>query len=430
MTTLNPTALSLGDTVRATNPRRSWKVPIVLAVFVVGLVVLQLAAPRSGTTGFRLSQSSDFLALPTVMVPVTGAYWVSVIILALLTAAAAGFVVRATAVWSRVLLLSAFALVGVFAFLTWAAAGNTMPVIGLLFGSVTAAVPLVYGALCGVIGERVGVVNIAIEGQLLGGAFSAAFVGSITQNPYLGMLAATITGALISLVLAVFAIKYIVDQVIVGVVLNVLVLGLTSFLYTQVLQPNAATLNTPPVLSQVAIPLLSQIPIIGPVLFNQTIVVYLMYVIVAVVYVGLFRTRWGLRVRAVGEYPRAADTVGIRVNPTRFWNVTLAGAIAGLGGTFFTVGSGIAFNKDMTGGAGFIALAAVIFGNWNPIRALLAALLFGFATNLQNQLSVIGSPVPGEFMLMLPYVVTIVAVAGLVGKVRSPASSGKPYIQH
>jgi simple sugar transport system permease protein len=231
------------------------------------------------------------------------------------------------------------------------------------------------------------------------------------------------------MVLAAFAIKYFVDQVIVGVVLNVLVIGLTSFFYSQVLQPNAALLNTPPRFDRLPIPVLSEIPIIGPVLFRQTIVVYLMYIAVALVYFGLFHTKWGLRVRAVGEHPQAADTVGINVNRTRFWNVALAGSIAGLGGTFFTIGSGIAFNKEMTAGAGFIALAAVIFGQWDPIKATLAALLFGFASNLQNTLSVIGSPVPSEFMLMLPYVVTIFAVAGFVGKSRAPAADGKPYIK-
>ena len=143
----------------------------------------------------------------------------------------------------------------------------------------------------------------------------------------------------------------------------------------------------------------------------------------------MFRTRWGLRLRAVGEHPQAADTVGIKVNPTRFWNVLLAGAIAGLGGTVFTIGNGIAFNKEMTAGAGFIALAAVIFGQWDPIKATLAALLFGFASSLQNTLSVIGSPVPSEFMLMLPYLVTIFVVAGVVGRSRAPAADGLPYIK-
>ncbi|HET8780050.1 MAG TPA: ABC transporter permease, partial [Agromyces sp.] len=254
-------------------------------------------------------------------------------------------------------------------------------------------------------------------------------VASITGNPWPGLVAAMVAGLLVGMVLAVFSIKYYVDQIIVGVVLNVLVIGLTSFFYSQVLAPNAAALNTPPRFERLYLPLLSEIPIIGPVLFRHTIVVYIMYIAVALVYVGLFHTRWGLRVRAVGEHPQAADTVGINVNRTRFWNVAFAGAIAGLGGTFFTIGSGIAFNREMTAGAGFIALAAVIFGQWDPIKATLAALLFGFASNLQNTLSVIGSPVPSEFMLMLPYVVTIFAVAGFVGISRAPAADGKPYIK-
>jgi simple sugar transport system permease protein len=230
-------------------------------------------------------------------------------------------------------------------------------------------------------------------------------------------------------VLAAFSIRYLVDQVIVGVVLNVLVIGLTNFFFTQVLAPNASTLNTPPRFPRINIPLLSEIPIIGPVLFRQTIISYLMYIAVALVWFLLFKTRWGLRLRAVGEHPTAADTVGIKVNRTRFIVVSIAGAIAGLGGAFFTLGSVGAFNKEMTAGAGFIALAAVIFGQWDPIKATLAALLFGFATNLQSVLSIIGSPVPSEFMLMLPYLVTIVAVAGLVGRVRGPAAAGKPYIK-
>jgi ABC-type uncharacterized transport system permease subunit len=147
------------------------------------------------------------------------------------------------------------------------------------------------------------------------------------------------------------------------------------------------------------------------------------------VYIGLFHTRWGLRLRAVGEHPEAADTVGIDIPRTRFWNVALGGAIAGLGGSFFTIGSVGAFNQEMTAGAGYIALAAVIFGGWDPVKATLAALLFGFTSNLRNTLGAIGSPIPSEFLLMLPYVVTIFAVAGLVGKARGPAAAGKPYIK-
>ena len=175
------------------------------------------------------------------------------------------------------------------------------------------------------------------------------------------------------------------------------------------------------------IPVLGDIPLIGPIFFRQTVIVYILYITVALVTWTLYRTKWGLRVRAVGEHPKAADTVGIKVNRTRFRTILLAGAIAGMGGAFYTLVSVPQFNREMTGGAGYIALAAVIFGKWDPIRATLAALLFGFASNLQGVLSVIGSPVPSQFMLMLPYVVTIFAVAGLVGRSRAPAADGIPY---
>ncbi len=224
-----------------------------------------------------------------------------------------------------------------------------------------------------------------------------------------------------------FAINYFVDQVIVGVVLNVLVIGLTSFMFSQVLAPNSATLNHPPRFERIPIPVLGDIPLIGPIFFRQTAIVYLLYIAVALVTWALYRSKWGLRVRAVGEHPKAADTVGIRVNRTRFRTILIAGAIAGMGGAFYTLVSVPQFNREMTGGAGYIALAAVIFGKWDPIRATLAALLFGFASNLQGVLSVIGSPVPSQFMLMLPYVVTIFAVAGVVGRSRAPAADGIPY---
>ena len=415
---------------RRTTMIKSWKVPIALGIFAIGalwLFVLLARGLRGELSTFRLSQSRDVIQLPDVQLPT---YVAGIVITIVLFAAAAWSVwlvsrLRRVPLW----LIIVFAFLFLVGFLTWASSGATIPVAGLLIGTVTLSVPLILGALGGVISERAGVVNVAIEGQLLAGAFSSAVVASVTGNPYLGLVAAAISGTLVSFVLAAFSIKYLVDQVIVGVVLNVLVLGLTSFFYSQVLSADSATLNTPPRFDRIDIPFLSEIPLIGPVLFRQTIIVYIMYIAVALVYFGLFYTKWGLRVRSVGEHPKAADTVGINVNSTRFWNVSLAGAIAGFGGAFFTLGSVGAFNKDMTAGMGFIALAAVIFGRWDPIRATLAALLFGFASNLQNVLSIIGSPVPSEFMLMLPYLVTIFAVAGLVGRSRAPAADGKPYIK-
>jgi ABC-type uncharacterized transport system permease subunit len=408
----------------------SWKAPISFAVVTVLAALLFLLAPHDGEATFRISVPGDAIQLPEIVLNATVTAWVCLALLTAITVVSA-LMVRArrrVPVW----LIVVFAVVFVAGFLTWAVAGattNVMPLAGLLAGALSLSVPLIFGSLSGVISERVGVINIAIEGQLLAGAFTSAVVASATGSPYLGLLAAGVAGVLVSFVLAAFAIKYFVDQVIVGVVLNVLVVGFTSFLFSQVLAPNAAVLNSPPRFERISIPLLSDIPLIGPALFRQTIIVYLMYVAVVAVYIGLFHTKWGLRLRAVGEHPQAADTVGINVPRTRFWNVSLAGAIAGFGGAFFTLGAVGAFGKEMTAGAGFIALAAVIFGQWDPIKATLAALLFGFAQSLQGQLGVIGSPVPSEFMLMLPYVVTIVAVAGFVGKVRGPAAAGKPYIK-
>ena len=413
---------------RAKDFTAHWKVSIALGIFaIVGLIVF-VAFGRDGDSTFVLSTANDFIQLPNIVLPSRVA---GIVFELLLIGGFAGSIYyirknRPTPLW----LIALFAVVFLVGFLSWAAAGQLpIPVPGLLIGAVAGAVPLVFGALGGVISERSGVVNVAIEGQLLAGAFVSALVASATQQPILGLFAAMIAGVLVSFVLAAFAIKYVVDQVIVGVVLNVLVAGITNFLYSTVLSPNLDTLNSPPRFERIEIPLLSQIPIVGPVLFRQTIIVYVAYFAVALVWFGLFKTRWGLRMRAVGEHPKAADTVGINVNRTRFWNVSLAGAIAGFGGAFFTLGSVGGFTKEMTAGAGFIALAAVIFGRWDPIKATLAALLFGFATNLQSVLSIIGSPVPSEFMLMLPYVVTIFAVAGFVGQSRAPAASGKAYIK-
>ena len=315
----------------------------------------------------------------------------------------------------------------VMSFLCWVGADSKIPITGLLQGSLLLAVPLVFGAMAGVLCERSGVININIEGQLLVGAFLGAVVGSLMTNAYIGLLAAPIAGALLGLLLAVFATKYFVDQVVVGVVLNVLAVGLTGFMYTRFLSEEPDLWNNPPLLPTISIPVLSEIPVLGPILFDQNVIVYLMYVVVIIIQIALFKTRWGLRLRSVGEHPEAADSVGIRVNRTRFRAVILGGAVAGLGGAFFTLGSVGAFGREMTAGNGFIALAALIFGRWNPLGALAAALLFGFADNLQNVLSIIGSPIPSQFLLMLPYVVTILAVVGLVGRVRAPGADGIPF---
>ena len=402
----------------------SYKTPIALGALAVLALLLLVVFARDGVSTFSFTQSGT-VALPEVRFPVRGT-GIVVTVIAVLLALVATTLVRLRGAASRWIVV-VFAFLLVVGFLVWATAGQRLPIVGLLTGSLALAAPLIFGALGGVVSERVGIVNIAIEGQLLAGAFVSAVLASITQNLFVGLIGAVVAGTLVSFVLAVLSIKYVVNQVIVGVVLNVLVLGLTTFLYQAVLIPSTDTLNAPPTFSNLAIPGLSLIPIVGAVLFDQSIVTYLMIVAVIVVWIGLTRTRWGLRLRAVGEHPQAADTVGINVARTRFWNVALAGAIAGLGGAYFTLGSVGSFSQNITSGAGYIALAAVIFGRWDPIKASLAGLLFGFASQVANILGIVGSPVPSDILLTLPYVVTIIAVAGLVGRVRGPAAAGRPY---
>lgn len=320
----------------------------------------------------------------------------------------------------------------VFAFITWSIAGTGNPFLatGLLKGALfPLAIPLILGALAGVIGERSGVVNIAIEAQLLGGAFLAAVIGTVTASMWFGAIGGLLAGLLIAGLLSVLAIKYFVDQVIVGVVLNLLVLGLTNFFFNKLLSPNPDGFNNPPTFPIWKVPLLSDIPIIGQIFFQGTIFLYATYLIIALVQFGLFHTRWGLRVRAVGEHPRAADTVGINVRRTRYRAVWLAGLVAGLGGAFLVLGTGSigTFGLNMSNGMGFIALAAVIFGRWNPLGAVAAALLFGFTTQLAALLQQAGSPINGSLLLTLPYVVTLLVVANSGGRVRAPAADGQPY---
>lgn len=409
-----------------TIPTRTYKIPVILGIFAVVALLLFVILGRDGTTLFILANDTDLIKLASIPLGSRATGIVAVVLLA--AASVYGFLRarsgRKVPIWVDIV----YVLVFMVAFLTWAAAGSSVQVPSMLLQTIALSVPLIFGAMGGVISERVGVVNVAIEGQLLAGAFVAAVIASVTHQPLLGLLGAAVAGVLVSLILAAFSITYLVDQVIVGVVINVLVVGLTNFLYSTVLTENLELLNTPPRFEAIDIPVLSQIPVIGPTLFEQNLIVYLAYIAVPAIWFGLFKTKWGLRLRAVGEHPTAADTVGINVRRTRFINVSLAGAIAGLGGAFFTLGSVGAFAREMSGGAGYIALAAVIFGRWDPVRATLAALLFGFASELQYVLQD-SSPIPSEFLLMLPYVITIAAVAGLVGQVRGPAASGKPYIK-
>lgn len=423
MTTLAAAPIALHTVA----PPRNWKTPIVVTVLALTTFVAFGLFGSPQTVRFAWSETNSAVQLaPTPVNSMVLGIVLGVVAL-VVSALAFWFAARRkdTPFW--------IPLVSGFTFLTalvaWVGAGGTVPVVFLLTGAIGLSTAVVFGSLAGVIGERAGVTNIAIEGQLLGGAFISAVVASVTDSLLLGLLAAMIVGALLSMILAGFSIKYLVDQVVVGVVLIALMSGLTNFFYSAVLSDNSQALNFPGTLPFLPIPLLSDIPVIGPVLFDQRATTYIMFLLVPVVWFVLFRTKVGLRIRALGEHPLAADTVGIKVNRWRFWTVTVAGLIAGLGGAALTLGSIGPFVRDMSAGQGFIALAAVILGRWNPFMAAAAALLFGFSRNFRIWAGQAGSTIPPDLIAMTPYLVTLIAVAVLVGRAVAPKAVGKPYIK-
>jgi simple sugar transport system permease protein len=328
---------------------------------------------------------------------------------------------RATSV-----MLGLIVLFFVFAFLTWATRDQSINLAGMLRNMVLRAVPLVLGALSGILCERAGVVNIAIEGLMLSGAMTAALVGSLAGNLWAGVLAATLTGGLLALFHAVLSIHYKVDQIISGTVINIFSAGITSYISSKFMQVYQE-LNNPGTFQNVPIPVLSKIPLIGGIFFESNIYTYGAYILLVAVHVGLFYTRWGLRARAVGEHPKAADTLGINVFRVRYVNVVLGGLVAGFAGSYFTLGSVGRFEELMTAGRGFIALAAMIFGKWTPFGAAGAGLIFGLAEALAGRLAILKVPIPSSFLLMAPYIATMIALAGLIGRAIPPAADGQPY---
>jgi ABC-type uncharacterized transport system permease subunit len=396
--------------------------------FLLVLAVISLLGFGLGVAGgvhatFELTSPPAIKVSPLVM-PVRGI----AIALAAVCALLGGWLLIAPPRRGNYMIFGLGVVVFMWAFLVWAARGGSLDLVQLLAGTLVSATPLVYGALSGVMCERSGVVNIAIEGQFLAGAFLGAMIGSATHNLWLGVIAGAASGALFGALLAFLTLRYGADQIIVGVVIVAFCTGLTNYLTAQVLTPDEATLNSPSTFNPIALPLLSKIPILGPVIFDQNVFVYGAAILLVVVHVAIFHTRWGLRVRAVGEHPRAAATVGIHVLSVRYRNVILGGAIAGIGGASFTIGSIGEFSSNMTAGLGYVALAAMIFGRWRPFGALSAALLFGFAVSLQSFLAVLNVGIPSPILSMAPYVITIAVVSGLVGRVRPPAADGVPYV--
>ncbi len=399
----------------------------------LGLAIVALFGPsaepgQQATFVLNFGQAGMTTPIPDLVLPVQG----TVCLLGLLALFLAAFqLVRGFKATN--LILGVIIFLSIVAFLIWATRGKSFNLTAMLGHMLLRGAPIALGALSGIWCERSAVINIAIEGMMLSGAFTSVVVASITSNLYLGMLAGVLMGGVLAAWLAVLAIGFKVDQIVAGVVINIFGAGATSFLTARVLVENQA-LNASGTFQPIAIPLLSRIPIIGPIFFETNIIIYSMLLLVLVTHIILFYTRWGLRSRAVGEHPLAADTLGINVFRTRYINVIIGGMIAGLGGTYFTLGSAGRFDELMTAGKGFIGLAAMIFGKWTPFGGFASSLIFGFADSLQVKLGILGvnipytaEPLPSEILLMAPYLATMIVLAGVVGRAIPPAADGQPY---
>lgn len=303
-------------------------------------------------------------------------------------------------------------------------------------GSLEVATPISMAAMAGILSERSGIFNIALEGKMLIGAFTASVVSSLvalaTGNAllatFVGIGAAMLAAAATGLLLAWLGIRHNVNQIIAGTVINIGAVGITNFIFLRILQ-NQTQYNAPPSVGPMNIPFLSDLPVLGPIFFEAKPYVYVGYIMVIFLTYMIYKTRWGLRLRASGEKPQAAGTVGINVLRIRYRAIILAGLICGLAGSYLSLATAGSFQMQMTAGKGFIGLAAMIFGGWHPVGAFFAALVFGFADSTQSLLSILQVDVPPQLLNSVPYVVTIVVVAGLVGRVRGPASAGLPYEQ-
>ncbi len=411
--------------VEAVTPTRQRVMGILFVLAGVAIWLLFIRGIAPGTiTKFGMTPGGMEATVPDVLLPsLPTLYFLAAMCIAL---GGAQLIRRGGFRKSTNLILGAVAAMFVFGFLTFGAAGKSLSLGGLLNVSLAKAVPLTLGALSGILSERAGVVNIAIEGMMLSAAMTSCVIASITDSLWLGVLVGVLTGALYGVVHGVLSIKYKVSQIISGTAINIFSTGITSYISSKFLQPYQQ-LNQSGTFPAYPVPLLSKIPFIGPIFFNHNMYVYAMYIFLIVITVALFYTRWGLRLRSVGEHPKAADTLGINVFRTRDMAVILGAMMAGFAGSYFTLGAVGRFDEVMTAGRGFIALAAMIFGNWMPVGALGAGLLFGFTDSLASKLAILKLQIPSQFLLMAPYVVTMIVLAGVVGRSQMPAADGTPY---
>lgn len=323
--------------------------------------------------------------------------------------------------------LGTVSVLGIAAFLVWAAQDKSLNLTGMLVSSLVRATPIALAALSGIYSERSGVVNIGIEGMMLTGAFVSVVVTSVSGSQPIGVAAGMASGVVMGALHALLSIRFRVNQIVSGAGVIILALGLTSYLQRSVLNLYPELNQPGPSIAAMPIPVLWKIPVLGPVLFNQSPIIYALFGMLLLTQVLMYRTRWGLRVRSVGEHPRAADTLGINVFRTRYISVLLSGAIAGLAGTYMSIGAAGRFNEGMSAGKGFLGLAAMIFGNWNPGGAFLGSLIFGFFDSWQEKLSILQVGIPVDLLGMAPYLATMIVLAGVVGRSRMPAADGVPY---
>lgn len=391
-----------------------------LAVSNGWLAVIALRATDSTGVNWSISGRTAVWSPPAVQLPH--------LVVAVLAGAgfllAVGSLVRRRMLATNRWVLTCLVLAAAAALLT-AGSGQSVSLLALADDSFARAAPLVLAALGGIMCERAGVINVAIEGQLLIGAFAGALIGSASGSSLIGVVAGLCAGVVVGAVFASLSIRFHADQLVTGIVLNSAVAGITGFVVSGIFIDNP-DLNKPPTIGTIDIPGLSQIPVVGPLLFHTSPFIWLSAIVAALVIFVLEHTRIGRHIRAVGENPKAADAAGINVERVRFWSVIAGSVIIGIAGSYFTVGSVGQFSLDMTGGRGFIALAAVILGAWRPAGAIAAAALFGAADAFQSTLSILGVPIPSPLLLCLPYLVTIVAIV-VRGQVRAPAADGVPY---
>jgi ABC-type uncharacterized transport system permease subunit len=408
---------------RKVRTRRS--VAIGVISIVIGAVILLMARGTSGqvSTFVLTSQRAGVtIAAPDLVLPT----YITLVLFGVLAALGGVWeLARGFKHEDRLVIIAATLLI--LAFLVWATGDKSLNLTGMLASSIVRATPLCLAALSGIYSERSGVVNIGIEGMMLIGAFVSVVLASLTENMLVGVLAGVLAGVLFGWLHAVLSIKYMVNQIISGTGIIILALGVTSYLQRAFLNVNPELNQPGSAIAAFPIPLLWRVPVLGPVAFNLSPLIYSMFALIIITQILMYYTRWGLRVRSVGENPKAADTLGINVFRIRYISVLLSGAIAGLAGSYMSIGAAGRFNEGMTAGKGFIGLAAMIFGNWDPFGAFFGSLIFGFFDSLQEKFSLLQIGIPVDLLGMAPYIATMIVLAGFVGRSRMPAADGVPY---